>query len=82
MRQVETPDKCQGCTFCNPDTIEFYEWVDQDPPGSPHLPKKFMTKAQIHSTHTFGEHHTTVGDDGIKYAVILHDCQAEPADEP
>ncbi len=27
VRKVPIPDKCHGCTFCNPDTIEFYEWV-------------------------------------------------------
>ena len=39
VRKVPIPDKCHGCTFCNPDTIEFYEWVDQHYPSSPHLPK-------------------------------------------
>lgn len=27
--KVPTPEKCHGCTCCYPDTIEFYEWVEQ-----------------------------------------------------
>ena len=48
VRQLPIPDKCHGCTFCNPDTTEFYEWVEINHPGSPHLTKDVDTKAQIH----------------------------------
>ncbi|MGF1540503.1 MAG: FeoC-like transcriptional regulator [Pleurocapsa sp.] len=27
VRRLPMPDKCHDCTFCNPDTTEFYEWV-------------------------------------------------------
>ena len=76
VRKVPIPDKCHGCTFCNPDHIEFYEWVDQYHPGSPHLPKNYATKAQIHSIHALGEELTVAEETGVKYAVILHNCEA------
>ncbi|MGB6301767.1 MAG: FeoC-like transcriptional regulator [Rivularia sp. (in: cyanobacteria)] len=28
VHKVPTPEKCHGCTSCDPDTLEFYEWVD------------------------------------------------------
>ncbi|MFW6264226.1 MAG: FeoC-like transcriptional regulator [Cyanobacteriota bacterium] len=28
IRKLSIPDQCHGCTSCNPDTIEFYEWVN------------------------------------------------------
>ena len=76
VRKLPIPEHCHGCTFCNPDTIEFYEWVDQVHLGASHLPKKLMTKAQIHSIHSLGEDPTTSEQNAIKYAVILHDCKA------
>lgn len=29
VRQLPMPEKCDGCTFCNLDAIEFYEWIDK-----------------------------------------------------
>ena len=26
--KVSNSHKCHGCTSCDPDTMEFYEWVD------------------------------------------------------
>ncbi len=77
VRQIAIPDKCHGCTFCNPDTIEFYEWVDIDNPGSPHLPKELDTKAQIHSIHALDDAHAVTDHQGVKYAVILHNCETD-----
>ncbi len=70
------PYKCHGCTFCNPETTEFYEWVDQQHPGSPHLPKNSPTKVQIHSIHALHEQLPNTDQIGVKYAVILHNCEA------
>ncbi|MGF1480583.1 MAG: FeoC-like transcriptional regulator [Cyanophyceae cyanobacterium] len=69
VRKVPTPEKCHGCTFCNPDTIEFYEWVD--PSMNSPLPKSTPTKAQIHSIHALDEipHSESTR---VSYAVILH----------
>ena len=75
VRQIPIPDKCHGCTFCNPDAIEFYEWVDINHPGSPHLPKDLDTKAQIHSIHALDDAHAVAEQTGVKYAVILHNCE-------
>ena len=77
VRQIPIPDKCHGCTFCNPDTIEFYEWVDINHPGSSHLPKELETKAQIHSIHALDDAHTVADRQGVKYAVILHNCETD-----
>ena len=77
VRQLPIPDKCHGCTFCNPGTIEFYEWIDINHPGSPHLPKNLDTKAQIHSIHALDEAHTVIDRQGVKYAVILHNCETD-----
>ncbi|MGK7916282.1 MAG: FeoC-like transcriptional regulator [Prochloraceae cyanobacterium] len=52
VRKVAMTDKCHGCTSCNPDTIEFYEWVDGNNAHSPHFTEKSPTKAQIHTTNT------------------------------
>lgn len=73
VRKVPIPEQCHGCTFCNPDTIEFYEWVDQHHPA--YLPKNSPTKAQIHSIHTL-EHLPVVEKTGIRYAVILPNGEA------
>ncbi|HHP7230846.1 MAG TPA: FeoC-like transcriptional regulator [Xenococcaceae cyanobacterium] len=81
VRKLPTPEKCHGCTFCNPDTTEFYEWVDRDHPGSPYLPKNQATKAQIHSTHGLGDTGTSTSAAGFKYAVILHNCAAAKSEE-
>ena len=75
VRQIPIPDKCHGCTFCNPDAIEFYEWVDINHPGSLHLPKDLDTKAQIHSIHALDDAHAVAEQTGVKYAVILHNCE-------
>ena len=75
VRKVPIPDKCDGCTFCNPDTIEFYEWVDGNNSVPPHLPENLTTKAQIHSIHTPKEHLNASEPTGIKYAVILHNYE-------
>lgn len=40
VRKLPTSEKCHGCTSCDSRTTEFYEWVDREHPGSPHLPKK------------------------------------------
>ena len=72
VRKVPIPDKCDGCTFCNPDTIEFYEWVNQRHAGFAHLPPNSATKAQIHSIHAPEDELTASESTGIKYAVILH----------
>ncbi len=29
VRQLPIPEHCDGCTSCNLDTIEFYEWIDE-----------------------------------------------------
>ena len=50
VRKVAMGDKCHGCTSCNPDTIEFYEWVDGNNADFPHFTEKSPTKAQ--SIHT------------------------------
>ena len=76
VRQLPIPDKCHGCTFCNPDAIEFYEWVELNNPSSPHLPKNSATKAQIHSIHAPEDDVAVSEPNGIKYAVILHNCEA------
>ncbi len=76
VRQLPVPHQCHGCTSCNPDTIEFYEWVDQTQSVPPHLPKQFPTKAQIHSTHSLGKDVATTDKKVIQHAVILHNCQA------
>lgn len=28
VRKAPTPDKCHGCTFCQANTLIFYEWID------------------------------------------------------
>ncbi len=81
VRKVPIPDKCHGCTFCNPDTIEFYEWVEQNPADVPHLPEKSTTKAQIHSIHAPEAHLTPSEPIGLKYAVILHNCAETKQEE-
>ncbi len=72
VRKLPIPHNCDGCTFCRPETTEFYEWMGQDHPGSPHLPKSSPTKAQIHSIHALQEECSVAEHTGIKYAVILH----------
>lgn len=79
--QVPTPHKCHGCTSCDPDTMEFYEWVDRQQFGSPHLPKNSPTKAQIHSIHALEENNPDAEATGLKYAVILHNCEEEKNSE-
>ena len=81
VRQLPIPDKCHGCTFCNPDTLEFYEWVDQHHLGSSHLPKSSLTKAQIHSIHAPEDELIASEPPGIKYAVILHNREATKEEE-
>ena len=81
VRRLPIPDKCHGCTFCNPDTIEFYEWVERNNPGSPHLPKNSATKAQIHSIHPLENDLAVAEQTGVKYAVILHNCEAVEEEE-
>ncbi len=76
VRKLPTSEKCHGCTFCNPNTTEFYEWVDQHHLGSPHLPKNSATKAQIHSIHTPEDNISVTEPTEVKYAVILHNCEA------
>lgn len=66
--KVPTPDKCHGCTSCDPDTMEFYEWIDGDNSEPAHFPKSLTTKAQIHSI----ELPEASESPRIKYAVILH----------
>jgi len=78
VRQLPIPEHCEGCTFCNPDTIEFYEWIDEadeQDSDSYQLPKTSLTKAQIHSTQIAEQEKSTYEKTGIKYAVILHDCK-------
>jgi hypothetical protein len=78
VRQLPIPEHCEGCTFCNPDTIEFYEWIDETDDqnsDSCQLPKTSLTKAQIHSTNVSEEETSHSEQTGIKYAVILHDCK-------
>lgn len=67
VRKVPIPDKCNGCTFCNPDTIEFYEWIEGNNSEAPHFPKSLTTKAQIHSI----EPPEASESAELKYAVIL-----------
>jgi len=73
VRQLPIPEHCDGCTFCNPDTIEFYEWIDQED-GKPTNFSR-LTKAQIHSTNVSEEETDHANETGIKYAVILRNCQ-------
>lgn len=75
VRKVPTPEKCHGCTFCNPKMIEFYEWVDQESYSSPNKSKNSSTKAQIHSINGLEENFNVTEQEGVKYAVILHDCE-------
>ncbi len=75
VRKLPVPDKCHGCTFCQPDTIEFYEWVDRNHPDTHHLPEKSTTKAQIHSIHAPEDELTASDSPEIKYAVILHNYE-------
>jgi hypothetical protein len=74
VQKLPIPEQCHGCTFCNPDTIEFYEWVDADQQDSdsPQLPQNPLTKAQIHGTHPSQEEQVASDKKGVKYAVILH----------
>ncbi|MDJ0742125.1 MAG: FeoC-like transcriptional regulator [Xenococcaceae cyanobacterium MO_167.B27] len=81
VRKLPIPDKCHGCTFCNPDTIEFYEWVDRDQPDTPHLAKSSLTKAQIHSIHAPMDELTASDSPEIKYAVILHNYDKTKEEE-
>lgn len=77
VRKLPIPEHCHGCTFCNPDTIEFYEWIDINDRALDHsyqLPKKSLTQAQIHSTHVSKEGKPSEKTK-IEYAVILHNCQ-------
>lgn len=73
VRQLPIPEHCDGCTFCNPDTIEFYEWIDEQEGQAANSSK--LTKAQIHSTNVSEEETDYASETGIKYAVILHNCQ-------
>ena len=75
VRKLPIPDKCHGCTFCKPDTTEFYEWVDRDHPDVPHFPENSTTKAQIHSIHTLEDEIIDSEPIGLKYAVILHNYE-------
>lgn len=29
VRKSATAEKCHGCKSCDPDALEFYEWIDQ-----------------------------------------------------
>ena len=75
VRKVLTPEKCHGCTFCNPKMVEFYEWVDQQYSTSPNISKNNSIKAQIHGIKGLEEDFTATKQTGVKYAVILHDCE-------
>ncbi len=81
VRQIPIPDKCHGCTFCNPDAIEFYEWVDRNHPDTPHFLEKSTTKAQIYSIHAPEDELTAFESTEIKYAVILHNYQETKKEE-
>lgn len=73
VRQLPIPEHCEGCSFCNLHAIEFYEWIDErDPQFSD---SSELTKAQIHSTNVSEKEVDQSNAAGIKYAVILHDCQ-------
>jgi hypothetical protein len=77
VRKLPIPEHCHGCTFCDPDTIEFYEWIDVDDRLSDHscqIPKNSQTQAQIHST-PVSEQGAPSEQTDIKHAVILHNCQ-------
>ena len=32
IRQLPAPTKCGGCTSCDANTVEFYEWRGEEPP--------------------------------------------------
>ncbi|MBZ8182890.1 FeoC-like transcriptional regulator [Oscillatoria salina] len=77
ISKLPIPEHCHGCTSCNPDTIEFYEWVDiayQNQDFSL-LPENPLTKAQIHGIHHSEEDRVASEQTGIKYAVILDNCE-------
>ncbi|MDR9405232.1 MAG: hypothetical protein RI580_17575, partial [Halothece sp. Uz-M2-17] len=67
------PEHCEGCTSCNLDTIEFYEWIDEKDEQLSDTSQ--LTKAQIHSINISEEATGYANQTGIKYAGILHDCQ-------
>ncbi|MDJ0673840.1 MAG: FeoC-like transcriptional regulator [Calothrix sp. MO_167.B42] len=46
VRKLPASHKCHGCTSCNPDTNEFYEWVEQNYPDSFHLPEDTASSIQ------------------------------------
>lgn len=33
VRRVGTGSTCRGCATCAPADVEFYEWIDDDPPA-------------------------------------------------
>jgi len=73
IRQLPIPEHCEGCSFCNLKAIEFYEWIDEEDPQFSDSSE--LTKAQIHSTNVSEKEVDQSNAAGIKYAVILHDCQ-------
>lgn len=75
VRKLPTPEKCHGCTFCDPNTTEFYEWVDQKHINSSHWAKNQPTKVQIHSTHAPENTVSSTSETEFKYAVILPNCK-------
>ncbi len=46
VRKLPISHKCHDCTCCSPEIIEFYEWIDQYYPGSPHLPTDSASSIQ------------------------------------
>lgn len=46
VHKLPNTQKCHDCTSCNTDTMEFYEWVDQNYPDSPHLSKNSASPIQ------------------------------------
>ncbi|MDY6938109.1 MAG: FeoC-like transcriptional regulator [Cyanobacteriota bacterium] len=34
VRQLPMPDRCDGCTCCDLETIEFYEWIEEHDRGA------------------------------------------------
>ncbi|MFP4133314.1 MAG: FeoC-like transcriptional regulator [Halothece sp.] len=69
VRQLPIPEHCDGCTFCNLDAIEFYEWIDKREREEENSDSSQLTKTQIHSTNVSEE------ETGIKDATIFNDCQ-------
>ena len=35
VRPIPIPHRCNGCTCCNLETIEFYEWIDASSTQNP-----------------------------------------------